>query len=126
MLIAIEHKPRPRRTALPHIPQHYQAAKLVKTIAGINKHRSVWIRFLLQKTFGSQCQKGPLSLPLPVLASIHLHLQCHLHINRNLSFCKFTVTPPPPLASPLLPLPPISPLLIHLFRPYPSISDRQH
>ena len=96
MLTAIEHKPRPRPTALPYSPQHFQTAKLVKTIAGINDHRTVWLRFLLQKPFGLQCQKGPLSRPLPLLATIHLHLQYHLHINRYLSFCYFTVTPPSP------------------------------
>ena len=40
MPVAIEHKPRPRRPAVPHSPQHFQAAQLVEPITGINERSS--------------------------------------------------------------------------------------
>ena len=61
---------------MPHSPQHFQAARLVEPITGINERCSDRLRFLSEKLKGSQC---PLSLPSlilsiapPVLLYLHL------------------------------------------------------
>ena len=78
MLIAIERKSCSGRPAVPHSPQHRQAAQLIEAIAGINKRSATWIRILSEELKGFQCPLSPstpfLSLAPPI--SFNLHLLC--------------------------------------------------
>ena len=79
MPIAIEREPRPRRPAVPHSPQHSQAAQLVEPITGINERSDTWLSFLSEELKGFQCPLSHftpfLSLTDPVLLLLHLHLK---------------------------------------------------
>ena len=76
MPVSIESKPRPRRPAVPHSPQHCQAAQLVEPITDINEHCSARMSFLSEELKGSQF---PLSLPsFVLLLATPVFLKFHL------------------------------------------------
>ena len=64
MPIAIEGEPRPRQPAVPHSPQHCQAAQRVEPITVINDRSSAWLGFLTEELKVSQCPLSPPSLVL--------------------------------------------------------------
>ena len=76
MPIAIEREPRPRRPAVSHSPQHFQAAQLVEPIKGINKRSSTCLCILSEELKGSQCPLSSstliLSIGPPILLNLHL------------------------------------------------------
>ena len=84
MLIAVEQKPCPCRTAMPHSPQHFQADQFVEPIRGINKCCQDRICFLGQEPCGIQCRQGPLSLSIYLLAFLKIHLHHHLLVHFRL------------------------------------------
>ena len=78
MLVEIERKSRSGRPAVPHSPQHRQAAQLIEAIAGINECRAARLRILSEELKGLQGPLSPstdlLSLSHPI--SFNLHLLC--------------------------------------------------
>ena len=75
MLVAIERKSRSSRLAVPHSPQHRQAAQLIEPIAGINKRSSARLSFLSEELKGFQC---PLSPSTPFLSLTKLQTPSYL------------------------------------------------
>ena len=90
MRIAIERKPRPRCPAVPHSPQHCQAAKFVEPVTGINERCSVQLYILSEELKGSQC---PLSTITPFLAlAVPVLFYLHLQRRRQLLCCLLLCT----------------------------------
>ena len=78
MLVAIERKSRSDQPAVPHNPQHRQAAQLIEAIVGINKRLATRLRILSEELKGFLLPLSPstpfLSLAPPI--SFNLHLPC--------------------------------------------------
>ena len=85
MHIAIERKPPPRRSEMPHSLYPCQGAQLIKPITGINDRCTTWLCFLSQELYGFQLSWSP-NTPFISLA-LFLHLQYCLKLLLCLLLC---------------------------------------
>ena len=114
MFVAIERKSRSGRPAVPHSPQHCQAAHLIGAITGINERSSARLSILSEELKGFQC---PLSPSTPFLPCYPHFLQPPSPVSISPERPQGPLPPPPPfppslslsysnMLTPLLPIPP--------------------